>query len=74
MSHKLAYTENTAYLVMVTGGTFAGDDSNMPKSANAHNLAKKALALSDKVIFAHVLYGRDDLLVMVKGDTTTEDL
>ena len=72
MSHKLAYKENTAYLVMVAGATFADGDSNMPKCANAHSLAKKMLGLSDKVVFAHVLYGPDDLLVMVKGDTTTE--
>jgi DNA-binding Lrp family transcriptional regulator len=73
MSHRLSYEENTAYLVMVKGATFAGGDSNMPKSANTHNLAKKVLGLSaDKVVFAHVLYGPDDLLVMIKGTTTAE--
>jgi len=73
MSRKLPYAENTAYLVMVKGATFAGGDSNMPKSANTHNLARKVLNLSsNKVIFAHVLFGPDDLLVLIKGDTTSE--
>jgi DNA-binding Lrp family transcriptional regulator len=71
-SNRLEYKENTAFLVMVKGATFAGADSNVPKGANTHSLARKVLELDEGIVFAHVLYGPDDLLVMVKGETSKD--
>jgi DNA-binding Lrp family transcriptional regulator len=73
MARRVRYIENTSYLVIVKGAAYAGRDSNMPKCANTHELANDILAISStKIVFAHVLFGPDHLLVMVKGNSPTE--
>jgi DNA-binding Lrp family transcriptional regulator len=57
----------------VDAATYGGEQQTAPKSANAHNVAKKLLA-HPNVIFAHPVLGADDLLVMITGATPKEFL
>lgn len=62
-------------LVIVTGASSAGADASIPKTADAHALAQHIVGVSEgKVAFAHPLFGPDDLLVAVGGETAAEAL
>jgi DNA-binding Lrp family transcriptional regulator len=57
----------------VDAATYGGELQTAPKSANAHNVAKKLLS-HPNVIFAHPVLGSDDLLVMIAASSPTEFL
>ena len=76
-SWRLPYEPYTAFLVMVRGATYAGEDSNIPKGADTHALAEKKIfemIVPTRLFSRTPSSARTILLVMIKGDNPAETL